>query len=83
MEKIGFIDIEVHKFKWPINWWPKGEKHKTLGLWNYHNFAPNVEGFSLAPLTRALGWQKEEVQVLAARVKNDMKNTSIHAYWPG
>lgn len=28
-----------------------------------------------------LGWSSEEVEVLLAGVRKDMKNTSIHAYW--
>ena len=41
---------------------------------------------TLAILTRpeaemGLGWLREEVEVLLAGVRNDMRNTNIHAYF--
>lgn len=40
----------------------------------------SVEAYTLALLTRVLGWSHEEVQVLIASVKNELKDLSIHAY---
>lgn len=28
-----------------------------------------------------LGWSRDEVEVLLAGVRDDMRNTRIHAYW--
>lgn len=28
-----------------------------------------------------IGWSREEVEVLLAGVRKDMRNTGIHAYW--
>lgn len=42
---------------------------------------------TLAVFTRpesenGLGWSNEEVQVLLAGVRKDLRDTNIHAYWP-
>jgi hypothetical protein len=36
--------------------------------------------YSLALFTRVLGWQKEEVEILMAGVRNDLKNLNYHLY---
>jgi hypothetical protein len=53
-----------------------------LGLWNLENTNIGLEGFSMAPFTRALGWTKQEVEVFSVGVRNEMKDKRIHAYWP-
>jgi hypothetical protein len=81
MEEAGFEDVVETVYKWPTNPWPKDQKHKTLGRWSQVNMGQVLDG-ALAPLTRALGWTKEEVVVLAAKAKKDLKDPKIHAYWP-
>lgn len=82
MEEIGFVDIEEKLFVWPTNTWPKVKHLKELGRWNEVNLSEGMEGFSLALMTRALGWSKDEVEVLCAKVRNDLRDRSIHAYFP-
>lgn len=43
---------------------------------------PALEGFSMAPFTRVLGWTREEVELFLVDVRKEMKNPQIHAYWP-
>lgn len=38
-----------------------------------------LEGFTLAPLTRVLGWKLEEVEILIAKVRTDLRTSRIHA----
>ena len=40
-----------------------------------------MEGFVMAPLTRAMGWREEEVQVLLAKARQDLGKTTIHSYY--
>lgn len=82
MADAGFIDIVEIPFMWPQNRWPKDKHFKELGLWTRENFTSGAEAMSLALLTRGLGWTREEVVVFVARVKNDMRDPRIHAYWP-
>ncbi|WQF79311.1 Putative S-adenosyl-L-methionine-dependent methyltransferase superfamily [Colletotrichum destructivum] len=81
MKDAGFEDVHLTYFKWPSNPWAKDQKHKELGLWNYENFAPHLEGFFMASLTRSLGWTREEVLILAMEARKDLGNRNIHAYY--
>ncbi|KAK4502517.1 hypothetical protein PRZ48_005942 [Zasmidium cellare] len=82
MRDAGFVDIQEKMFMWPTNTWPKDRFMKELGRWNQVNIAEGLEGFCLALLTRALGWKKEEVDILVAKTTTDLKNKRIHAYFP-
>jgi hypothetical protein len=53
-----------------------------IGFWNLENTTSGLEGFSMAPFTRTLGWTKQDVEVFSACVRNEMKDKRIHAYWP-
>lgn len=77
----GFVDVQESVLKWPINTWPKDEHMKKIGLFSQENTSQALEAFALAPLTRFLGWSKEEVQVLCAGARTDIMNTKLHAYW--
>lgn len=81
MRSAGFTDVVAFPIKWPINTWPKDEKHKELGRWAMENFTWGCESMSLAIFTRVLGWSIDEVRVLMAQVRKDLKNRKIHAYW--
>ena len=39
-----------------------------------------AEGFTLRLFIKVLNWTHEEVQVLLAQVRKDLKDPSIHAY---
>lgn len=82
MEEVGFEDVSHNVFRWPMNHWPRDPYYKELGMWSLENMDAALEAGSLAPLTRGLGWTKEEVLVLVAQVRKDLRNTKIHAYWP-
>lgn len=82
MTEVGFADVSMTTGAWPSNSWPKEQKYKELGIWNGENMMSGLDGFSMAALTRAHGWSRSEVDVFLIDVRNDIKNRSIHAYWP-
>ncbi|KAF5251620.1 hypothetical protein FANTH_3230 [Fusarium anthophilum] len=82
MKDIGFEDVVVEKFKWPINSWPRDKKAKLLGSWCYTNMACGLEAFTMAPLTRAHGWTPEEVNLWLVHQRKAMADRNTHAYWP-
>lgn len=82
MEDAGFVNVKEIEYVWPQNPWPRNPRLKELGRWNLVNSLDGLEGYSMALFTRAHGMSAEEVQVLMAGVRADMKNTKIHAYWP-
>ncbi|KAJ0269800.1 hypothetical protein COL940_012162 [Colletotrichum noveboracense] len=82
MIEAGFEDVTMHVYKWPTNGWPKDPRYREIGLWNYENTMMGLEGYTMAPLTRALDWMPAEVDVFLIDVRKDLKDRSIHAYWP-
>ncbi|KAJ0281414.1 hypothetical protein COL940_005698 [Colletotrichum noveboracense] len=81
MKEVGFVDLYVKKFKWPTNTWPRDSHFKEIGEWANVNYLSGIEGWVMAPFTRALGWKKEEVQVLLIDVRKEFNDRNIHAYW--
>lgn len=47
------------------------------------NYLQGLEGFTLAPFTRILGWTVEEVQVFLAQVRTESTNRKMHGYQKG
>ena len=83
MEEARFVDVVEVVHKWPQNTWPRDPEYKEIGAWNLTNCLQGVQGFSMGPFTRGLGWEPAEVEVFVAGVRNDMKNRDIHySYWP-
>ncbi|KAF4857172.1 Secondary metabolism regulator LAE1 [Colletotrichum siamense] len=82
MEDTGFVDVKLNRFKWPTNSWPKDPRYKELGIWANENLTSGLEGFCMAPFTRAHDWTREEVLVFLVDVRKNMNDRSIHAYWP-
>lgn len=80
-EEAGFVDIVHREFKWPFNTWPRDPKLKEIGRWQCVNMDMGLEAFSLALLTRAMGWTKEEVLACCAEVRKDIRNRTMHGYW--
>ncbi|KAK6223057.1 methyltransferase domain-containing protein [Colletotrichum tabaci] len=82
LAEAGFTNVTERVYKWPSNPWPKDGKFKELGMWTYENIGVGLSGLSLALFTRALGWSKEQLEVFLVDVRKDMKDRSIHGWWP-
>lgn len=87
LKDTGFVDIHVVKRKWPLNRWPKDQKHKQIGMWAHQNTMDALSALSLAVFTRpkgggGLGWSNEELEVFLPAVRKDIRNLNIHSYWP-
>ncbi|KIX07160.1 uncharacterized protein Z518_01813 [Rhinocladiella mackenziei CBS 650.93] len=81
MREVGFQDVARLSYKWPQNPWPKDSFLKEMGAWNLVNILDGLEGFTLRPFMEILGMSFDDVQVLLAKAKQDVKNRHIHAYW--
>ena len=82
MEEAGFVNVSESHYHWASNTWPRDKKLKELGIWNNMNISQGLEGFMMGVGTRALGWQPEEIKVLAAKSLTELNDRRIHAYWP-
>ncbi|OCL06976.1 S-adenosyl-L-methionine-dependent methyltransferase [Glonium stellatum] len=76
---VGFTNVHHEKFKLPIGPWAKDKKKKEVGLFNLVQILDGLEGFSLRLFTNVLGWELEEVQVMLAKVRSELKSKAIHA----
>ncbi|KAL9639698.1 MAG: hypothetical protein Q9204_000988 [Flavoplaca sp. TL-2023a] len=79
MRDAGFQNVQERKYKIPIGPWPKDKHLKTIGAWNLVQIEDGLEAFTLRLFTQILGWKSEEVQVLLANVRKDLRNPKIHA----
>ncbi|KAJ0352350.1 hypothetical protein COL154_006565 [Colletotrichum chrysophilum] len=82
LSRAGFVDVNVLKYKWPTNTWPKERRFKDIGAWSHENIVSGWDGLCLTLLTRAHGWTKEEVAVSNALCREEFMDKTIHAYWP-
>lgn len=80
MAAAGFINIQETVYKWPLNSWPKGKKDKLLGRWANADLSEGLQGFSMAFLTRVLGWTQQEVEGFLIDVRKDLCDKSKHSY---
>lgn len=79
-EKAGFVDVKKIYLKSPTSPWPKDRILKEVGKFQLVAHIEGLEGISLGLLTRGLGWKAEEVKVLMAKIRPELKNRSIHSY---
>ncbi|KAJ2902594.1 S-adenosyl-L-methionine-dependent methyltransferase [Zalerion maritima] len=80
MEEAGFINVQRHAFKWPIGPWPKNPKLKQIGAYNRVGWEDGVDGWAMFLFTKFLGWKPEEVQLLTAGIRKELRSKSIHSY---
>ncbi|KAL9028640.1 MAG: hypothetical protein Q9196_003032, partial [Gyalolechia fulgens] len=79
-EKAGFVDIQQVLLKCPMNPWPKNKILKEAGRFQLLAHIDGLEGVSLGLLTRGLNWKAEEVKVLMAKIRPELKDRGIHSY---
>jgi len=79
LRAVGFTDIHIKWFNWPIGPWAKQKKNKMLGRYVFANFYDAVAAPN-ALFTRVLGWSIDEVNILLAHVRNEHKEQKVHLY---
>lgn len=82
LEKVGFVDCKVLEFKLPIGPWPKQKRLRDAGLLQLSAMLEGIEGLSLRLYTFYAGWSLEELKILLAKVRTELKDPGCHAYWP-
>ncbi|EWC47655.1 hypothetical protein DRE_03275 [Drechslerella stenobrocha 248] len=80
-EKAGFTEVTEKVFKLPIGPWPRDKHEKTVGSFNLANMRNACEGFSLYLLSRFGNMTIDEINELISRVKEEMGNKRVHAYF--
>lgn len=82
LTEAGFINVEERVFKIPIGTWPKHKILKKVGLYGRMMIYDGLEGNSLGPFTRGLGWTPEKVQVFLVNIRRALMDSSVHCYLP-
>ncbi|KAL2137362.1 hypothetical protein VTI74DRAFT_3302 [Chaetomium olivicolor] len=77
----GFINVKHEVFRFPVGPWPKDPRLKMVGKFNVLQILEGLEAFSLRLFTSVLGWKQEEVMVLNAGVRDELKSGAFHAHY--
>ncbi|KAJ9134254.1 Methyltransferase domain-containing protein [Pleurostoma richardsiae] len=80
MEGAGFVDIVERKIKMPIGSWPKDPKLQQAGLLIKYALEQSLEGLPMFIGTQVMGWAPEEISVLVAKVRKEVKTKSNCSY---
>lgn len=79
-ENAGFVGINQTTFKSATNPWPKSKLLKEAGKFQLLAHVEGLEGVSIGLMTRGLGWKADEVKVLMARLRPELRSRAIHSY---
>jgi len=77
----GFVDVTHRKNPLPVGTWPADKNLKAVGAWNYLQVNEGLEAFLMAIFTRRLGYSKEEVDVMCASIRREMKDPKMHTMY--
>ena len=83
IDNAGFVDTVEKRFKMPLGPWAASKKLKEIGRWHLLEAYQGIEGWTMALMTRILGWSYEETQVFLAHVRAGFSDKSIHSYTSG
>ncbi|KAL2807746.1 S-adenosyl-L-methionine-dependent methyltransferase [Aspergillus granulosus] len=76
----GFKNVREEIYKIPFSPWAKDPKLKELGRYQQANMLEALEAYSLALMTRFLGWSVAEVQLLLSGVRRELLDRKLHIY---
>ena len=74
------MDIKQIILKCPTNPWPKDKTLKEVGRFQLLAHIEGLEGVSMGLLTRGKEWKADEVRVLMAKLRPELRHRSIHSY---
>ncbi len=82
MREAGFINIQTRLFHVPIGLWPKKRVLKMVGLYWRTILIGGMEPIALGPMTRGLGWSREQVAVWLVEVRKAYMEGWVHSHMP-
>jgi SAM-dependent methyltransferase len=81
LKELGFEDVVEKFFYIPTSQWAKGRYFKQLAVLFQENLLNAAEGISLKTMG-FMGWKPDEIREFLVKVREDIRNPSIHAYMP-
>lgn len=82
-EETGFTNIAENRYKVPLRGWPRDPKLKMVGDYNFTHLSQGLPGFGMFVLTKVHNWDPTTAQVYLARIRQELNDKSIHAYYEG
>ncbi|EFX04982.1 methyltransferase type 12 [Grosmannia clavigera kw1407] len=82
LKAAGFVDVHQEIRKLTIGAWPKDPALKEIGRYGLVQQQQALEAYSPGILSRISSWKDEEIQVLLAKVNEELKDPEIHIYHP-
>ncbi|KAM3557767.1 hypothetical protein MY1884_004331 [Beauveria asiatica] len=79
LEEAGFVNIQHNYIKLPYGTWPKDKLMRLVGMYYRtacEDFLPAVGAMHFP----RMGWEKAEMEVLFAQVRQSMRDPKVHAY---
>ncbi|KAF5027262.1 hypothetical protein F66182_635 [Fusarium sp. NRRL 66182] len=82
MQAAGFINVTERVFHVPLGTWPKNKVLKTVGLYWRTILIDGLQAIALGPMTRGLGWDREEVEIFLINVRRAYSDNTALLYMP-
>ncbi|KAK4060194.1 uncharacterized protein Triagg1_10856 [Trichoderma aggressivum f. europaeum] len=82
MQQAGFTNVTERVLHVPIGTWPKNKVLKTVGLYWRTILLDGLQAIALGPLTRGLGWNRDQVELLLIEVRRAYFDNSQLMYMP-
>ncbi|KAL6854020.1 S-adenosyl-L-methionine-dependent methyltransferase [Trichoderma novae-zelandiae] len=82
MQSAGFTNVTERVLHVPIGTWPKNKVLKTVGLYWRTILLDGLQAIALGPLTRGLGWHREQVELLLIEVRQAYFDNAPLMYMP-
>ena len=80
MQAIGFTNVTEIPFKVPLGPWPKDKTLKEVGKIESVHVPEALEAFALRGFTSILGVDYDDLQILIARVREELRDPKMHSY---
>ncbi|KAI0379113.1 S-adenosyl-L-methionine-dependent methyltransferase [Hypomontagnella monticulosa] len=82
MRQCGYVNVTERVFHIPIGTWPKNKTLKSVGLYWKTILLDGIQAIALGPMTRGLGWGREQVETFLVSVRRGYHDNSMLLYMP-
>ena len=82
MREAGFVNVTTRIFQIPVGVWPKNKVLKMVGLYWRTVLIMGLQPIAIGPMTRGLGWTREQVEVWLVEVRKAYMDTWVHSHMP-
>jgi SAM-dependent methyltransferase len=81
MKEVGFTNVTDEVYKLPMGPWPRSKRLRTIGkLEQIMILEGGFEAYMLRGYTQVLGGRAEDLQIILALARREVRDPSIHTY---